>query len=220
MKRTVLAFLFLIAGMCVFAQNGVIKEMVGNVEIKNPGAADFTAAKAGDVVSQKTVVSTGFKSTALLEVGSSVLTVRPLTRLTLSEITASAGSETLNVSLQTGRVRVDVNPPAGSKANMSIKGPTSTASVRGTSFEFDTRNLYVNHGKVSFKGNRGAGMLVSAGFSSQIDDDGKAVNPIETRNGSLLPPVPAGASDIGGDSGAAVVPQVPESGSFTITLDY
>ena len=71
-------------------------------------------ARIGDQVSEDTVVSTGFKSTALIEVGSALLAVRPLTRLTLTEISASAGNETLNVNLAAGRVRVDLNPPAGS----------------------------------------------------------------------------------------------------------
>jgi len=217
MKRKMFVFFLMIMGMGVFAQNGTIKEMSGTVELKNPGAADFVPAKAGDRVSQQTVVSTGFKSTALLEVGGAVLTVRPLTRLTLTEISASSGSETLNVNLQSGRVRVDVNPPAGTKANMSVKGPTATASVRGTSFDFDNRSVYVNHGKVSFKGNRGAGVIVSAGSSSQINDDGKAANPVETQNRNLLPPSPVGSDTGGGALGASLV---PSTGDFTITLDY
>jgi hypothetical protein len=69
---------------------------------------------------EDTVVSTGFKSTALIEVGSTVITVRPLTRLTLTEIRASSESESLNVNLQSGRIRVDVNPPAGAKASMAV----------------------------------------------------------------------------------------------------
>jgi len=153
MKKTVLAFFLMIAGMGVFAQNGTIQELSGTVELKNPGAANYVPAKIGDTVSQKTVVSTGFKSTALIQVGGTLLTVRPLTRLTLTEISASSGAETLNVSLQAGRVRVDVTPPVGVKTSMSVSSPSATASVRGTSFEFDTRNLYVNHGTVSFKGN-------------------------------------------------------------------
>ena len=214
MKKKIFVFILLITGMCVFAQNGTIKEMSGTVELKNPGASDFIPAKAGDKVSQQTVVSTGFKSTALIEIGGAVLTVRPLTRLTLTEISASANSETLNVNLQAGRVRVEVNPPAGSKASMSVKGPIATASVRGTSFDFDTRNLYVNRGKVSFQGNRGAGVLVSAGSSSQINDDGKVSNPIDTQNGNLLPPSPVGY-DIGGSAFSPTM-----NGNFTITMDY
>jgi hypothetical protein len=217
MKKTVLAFFLMIAGMGVFAQNGTIRELSGTVELKNPGAANYVSAKIGDMVNQKTVISTGFKSTALIQVGGTLLTVRPLTRLTLTEINVSSGAETLNVNLQAGRVRVDVNPPVGVKASMSVSSPSATASVRGTSFEFDTRNLYVNHGTVNFRGNRGAATLVNAGSSSQIKENGKATNPIETKTGSLRPPAVVG-SDNGG--GAFMGAPASEDGQVTIKLDY
>ncbi|MDR2717258.1 MAG: FecR family protein [Treponema sp.] len=217
MKRTVVAFcLMMTVGLGAFAQSGMIRELSGTVELKNPGAAEYVPAKIGDTVSQKTVISTGFKSTALIQVGNAVLTVRPLTRLTLTDISASSTAETLNVSLQAGRVRVDVNPPAGIKTSMSVSSPSATASVRGTSFEFDTRNLYVNQGKVSFKGSRGAGILVSAGSSSQIKENNKAAPPIEIINGNLRPPVMVGSDNGGGALGTSV----SESGQFSIDLTY
>jgi hypothetical protein len=214
MKKNIFKFIFLITGMCVYAQNGIIKEMTGTVELKSPGASGYVPAKAGEKVSQQTVISTGFKSTALIEVGGAVLTVRPLTRLTLTEISASMNSETLNLNLQTGRVRVEVNPPAGGKAVMSVKSPIATASVRGTSFDFDTRNIYVNRGKVSFHGRRGAGVLVNAGFASGINDTGKAANPIETHNRNLLPPFPVGYETGGGALSLTI------TGNIIITMEY
>jgi len=223
MRKTVLAIFLMITGMGVFAQNGTIRELSGTVELKDPDAANYVSAKIGDTVNQKTVISTGFKSIALIQVGSTLLTVRPLTRLTLTEINASSGVETLNVNLQAGRVRVDVSPPVGRKTSMSVSSPSATASVRGTSFEFDTRNLYVNHGTVSFKGKRGAGMLVSTGSSSRIKEDGKAASPVETRNQKLRPPAPVGSDNGGGIPKAfGTVPSAADSedGYFTITLDY
>jgi len=216
MKRTVLAFCLVVMGMGVFAQNGTIRELSGTVELKNPGSENYVPAKTGDTLNQKTVVSTGFKSTALIQVGSTQLTVRPLTRLTLTEISAASGSETLNVNLQSGRVRVDVKPPAGTKAATSVSSPSATASVRGTSFEFDTRNLYVNNGTVSFKGNRGAGTLVSAGSSSMVKDDGKAVHPVENDSKVLRPTAPVG-SDNGGSISEASTAN-PVTGTITIYL--
>jgi len=221
-KKTALSFLLVITALGLaqtgaFAQNGKIRELSGTVELKNPGSADYVSAKIGETVSQRTVISTGFKSTALIEVGSALLTVRPLTRLTLTEISASSGAETINVHLQAGRVRVDVNPPAGTRASMSVSSPSATASVRGTSFEFDTRNLYVDHGTVNFRGSRGAGILVSAGSSSWIKDDGKVTHPIEAKNMNLRPPAPMGSDNGGGVLGGGPVPVKAE---FSISLDY
>ncbi|MDR3020878.1 MAG: hypothetical protein LBU66_08275, partial [Treponema sp.] len=64
MKRTVLLFVVgLIFTMQVTAQTAqqaaaVIREMTGTVELKT--GADWTPAKAGDVVERSTMVSTGF----------------------------------------------------------------------------------------------------------------------------------------------------------------
>jgi hypothetical protein len=216
MKKKIIAFVLILAGISAadsaFAQNGVIKELSGTVELKNASAADFIVAKAGDVVKQDTVVSTSFKSTALIEIGGTIITVRPLTRLTLKEIKASAESETLNVSLQTGRVRVEVKPPIGGKASMSVTTPSATASVRGTSFELDARNLYVISGKVLFKGTQGVYTLITTGSESTTDEKGIAQNPLALGYAAYLPPMPVGtqanASPIsikgGGGSGAVV----------------
>lgn len=184
MKRGLLIFL-LMAGvvLCAFAQNGrqmsgVIREISGDVELKRAGASAFTRARTGDTVAADTIVSTGFKSAAIIEVGSSKIAVRALTRLSLAEIQSTSDTETLNMNLQTGRVRVDVKPAAGTRANFSVQSPSATASVRGTSFEFDTCSLTVTEGRVAFQGNRGLGILVPAGMTSLIDADGKAVDPI------------------------------------------
>jgi hypothetical protein len=192
MKRNVLTVVFVLAAAGVFAQSGVIKELTGTVEVKGAGAAAFAPAKAGEQVKEDTVISTSFKSTALIEVGSTVIAVRPLTRLTLKEIKASQGSESLNVNLQSGRIRVDVNPPAGAKAAMAVVSPSATASVRGTSFEFDTRNLHVNSGNVIFKGVRSQGTLITAGFNATTDFNGAAVNPLDFGMDAFKPQTPVG----------------------------
>jgi hypothetical protein len=184
MKRGLFFLLLLtITVLCVFSQNarritGVIRELTGEVELKRTETSAFVRAKAGDTVAADTVVSTGFKSTAIIQVGSSSITVRPLTRLSLAEIQSVSDTETLNLKIQTGRVRVDVKPPAGTKTNCNVQSPSATASVRGTSFEFDTINLMVNEGGVAFQGNRGMGILIPAGMASSIDADGKAVDPL------------------------------------------
>jgi len=183
MKRAI--FVLLLAGITMFgfAQTAVIKELTGTVELKLSGASDFIPASAGEEVAQNTIISTGFKSTAIVQTGSAVITVRPLTRLTLTEIEASQNAENLNLSLQAGRVRIDVNPPAGSKASLNIASPTATASVRGTSFEFDTRNLRVHSGTVTFMGKWGYQVSVQEGRTSVVTASGTAAPPQSTGGG-------------------------------------
>jgi len=174
-KKPLLTILFLTLSVYVYAQDsraggGVIKDLRGDVEILMPGTAEYVIANIGDQLTQDTVISTGFKGYAVIEIGYSSLTVRPLTRLTVTEIKAANNAETLNVSLQSGRVRVEVKPPAGTRTNMSVRSPSVVASVRGTSFEFDTRNLYVEEGVVNFKGD-GNEIAVYAGSGARVDEN-------------------------------------------------
>ena len=203
LKPTILfLFVCLILSTNAFAQSeqplqGVIQQISGNVEIKLPGAESFVAAQIGDNINQNTIVSTGLKSFAIIEIGNSSITIRPITRLTLLEIHSNENIETLNVNLQSGRIRVEVNPPAGRQASFSVRSPESVASVRGTSFEFDTRNLYVSNGIVGFSGNRGQQVQVKTGDDTRITADGKAVNPTEEKLANLMPPMPVGMDIVG-----------------------
>jgi len=190
MKKAVCVIFLIFVGISSFAQSGVIKEITGQVELKFPGSSSFVAAKVGDSLAEDTIISTDFKSVAIIEVGSATLTVRPLTRLTLTEIRTSAETEILSVNLQAGRVRVDLNPPAGLKASTSVSSNVASASARGTSFEFDTRNLQVNEGNVIFRGTIGQGAPVRGGSSVSLSQSGSAVNPVTYGTAALRPQSP------------------------------
>ena len=197
MKKNIFAILMVLTALNAFALNGVITEISGEVEVKNPGSSDFTAASVGEQLNQAAVISTGFNSTALIQVGSALLTVRPLTRLTLAEIQAASGEETLNLNLQAGRVRVDLNPPSGTRATMSVSSPNATASVRGTSFEFDTRNIQVFSGSVGFRGKQNRETRLGAGSGAGIDAQGAVADSFSGGAGSLLPAPPVGTDPSG-----------------------
>jgi hypothetical protein len=217
MKKNILAALMIFAAaFTVYSQTGTLREFTGEVEVKNSGASAFTPARTGMQIKQDTIISTGFKSTAIIEVGSNTITVRPLTRLSFAEISSASGSENLNVSLQAGRVRVDVKPPAGTRASTVIQGPSSTASVRGTSFEVDASNVNVMEGRVIWSGTDGLAVPVSAGFSSTVTEKGAAENPIETAAAELLPPAPVGT----GSAGETTFISAQSNGEFDITLNW
>ncbi|MCL2441202.1 MAG: FecR family protein [Treponema sp.] len=199
---------------CVFSQAGIIRELTGEVELKRAGSTAFVRASAGDTVSANTIISTGFRSTAVIAVGSALITVRPLTRLTLAEIQSAENTENINVNLQAGRVRVDVNPPAGTRTNMSVQSPSATASVRGTSFEMDIDNVSVTEGRVVFNGTAGPPVMVTAGNESMVTANGTPANPPEVAVSSLTPASPVGAPS------PETVTQAPESVSEgVIVLD-
>jgi hypothetical protein len=197
-KKIVLTVLIgFTAVFAVYSQTGTIRELSGEVELKLAGASAFTPARAGSLVAQDTIVSTGFKSTAIIVVGSNVITVRPLTRLSLREIQSSANAESLNINLQAGRIRVDVKPPAGTKASTTVQSPSATASVRGTLFDMDTRNLSVSEGRVAWGGSGSISVSVNSGSANTVTSEGRTVNPVEAAKSGVLPSSPVGTASAG-----------------------
>jgi len=214
MKKIVIAVLMaVIAVTGVFGQNGVIREFTGDVELKHAGSSVFVPAAAGANVASNTIVSTGFRSSAVIVIGSSVITVTPLTRLTLAEIQRAGNSESVNVNLQAGRVRVEVSPPAGTRANFTVQSPSTTASVRGTTFEMDTDNINVDEGRVMVNGTGGVAVMVDGGNSTQSNPSGVPASPVDVAASNLAPPAPVGAAP---PAASAPVTELPP-GETTLT---
>jgi hypothetical protein len=207
MRKLIVLLMMITAAGAVWAQTprAVIKELRGTVETKDPGSAEWQAAAVGQELGPDTMLSTGFRSEAALDLGNSVLMVRPLTRLSLGEIAAAAGADRIEVQLRAGRIRADVRPPAGGNVEFTVRSPSATASVRGTSFEFDTLNLRVEEGTVSFSGADQTAVYVAAGQSSSPDPvSGRTAVPVETAAVLAAPP-PAGMET----AAAPPVPAIP-----------
>lgn len=200
---TIACVLLLFAVSGIFAQEAVIKELTGTVELKKAGSSVWESAARGQTLMQDTIISTGFKSSALIGIGNSVLTVRPLTRLSLKELSSTREAETINVSLQTGRLRVDVKPPAETRANyFTVQTPPATASVRGTVFEVDLSGLWVIEGTVVYKSVSGNTVLVDAGGNSFVDGNtGRAAMQLETKLAELTIVAPIGTDAINTPNG-------------------
>jgi len=198
MKKIIfILVMVMVAVFAVHSQTGVIRELTGDVELKPAGSSAFIPAVAGNQVAQNTIISTGIKSTAIIEVGSNLIVVRPLTRLSLSEIQSSAGSENLNINLQTGRVRLDVKPPAGTRANTTVQSPAATASVRGTSIDMDTGNVNVLNGAITWGSNNGIKVRVSGGNNNKLKFNGQPYFPVEMALSGYLPSKPVGSGGSG-----------------------
>jgi hypothetical protein len=181
------------------------REISGTVETRAADSQVWVSAVAGGRIEKNTLVSTGFKSSALIELGNSTITVRPLTRLSLEEIIKKEDGEQVNLYLQTGRVRADVNPPAGGKVDFTVRSPSVTASVRGTLFEFDTDNIRVYEGQVQYSSANGQSVLVAEGGTSRVDEtNNTVVNPFIAAGELLVPALPAG-----GESGNSLGDTAP-----------
>jgi len=224
--------LFTLSAGFLFAQapEALIREMTGTVELKTSVSADWVAAKAGDRIGKDTVISTGFKSIAILAVGNSIITVRSLTSLSLAELMNRNETETINVNLNTGRIRADVNPPAGNKASFTVQTPVASASVRGTTFEMNTAKIHVLKGAVNYQPTNGMfvrPVMVNAGQESWIAGTGGAVHPAAAaETARSLPGLPGHNAVPPTNNGARLeIPRtdVPRTdapgGNGTITVD-
>jgi hypothetical protein len=211
----------LLCGAALFAQESgyaYIREFTGTVEIKAPGAAEWSAAQAGQTLSKDTMISTGFRSTAFIALGNSTMVVRPLTRLTLQEIQNIQGNESVNINLQSGRVRADVKPPETGATNFVVQSPMVTASVRGTFFDFDGLNLQVAEGAVHLSGGDGTGVYVGAGHRvASNPQTGKTPTATETFKAELTPTPPAGAGE-SASTPAVIIP--PGEVDFALDLSF
>jgi hypothetical protein len=119
------------------AQEAEIMEVTGSVEVQRAGTERLLKAETGMKVQSGDLIVTGFKSTALLKIGDTVLTVRPLTRLTLEEIIQNQGKNAATLTLQSGRIRAEVTPPSGGRTDFTVRSPSVNASVRGDIYEED-----------------------------------------------------------------------------------
>jgi hypothetical protein len=209
--------LLLMCSGALWAQSpqAVIRELTGTVELKSGETGDWIPARPDDILTASAIISTGFRSTAILAVGNSTLTVRPVTRLSLEELISQNAVETISVGLRTGRIRAEVTPPAGGTTNFTIRTPNATASVRGTAFEIDASNIRVIEGAVRYAG-AGRPVLVGAGQNSRIDGDtGGAQNPVLAADTDRALPALPGPGQV---LAPPVVETVPASGTLAVEV--
>ena len=189
----------------LFSQSqAVVKEFTGKVEIKTAGA-DWQPVKAGMKIDTGASISTGFSSTALLDLGTSMLKVAPLTRMQLVELIARQGNVSTTLALKVGKVNADVKVAPGLKQEFTLKGPQATAAVRGTVFEFDGVSVNVINGLVFFSNTQGQGRGVGAGEGSstaggQLPTTGGQQN--ESNTVVTQPASPTGAAGIAATAGS------------------
>jgi hypothetical protein len=173
-----------------FAQ-AVFVDVHGTVEVRPAGASNWTAAAEGLTVAPDTAISTSFRSTAIIRTGSSRILLRPLTRLTLEEIIAKQGTEEIRLTLRAGRIRAEVSPPQSGKTDFTVRSPMTVASVRGTSFDFDTVNLSVDNGLVRYSYINGLTVYVAGQEESYAEDQARrVVPPQELAAASHIPQIP------------------------------
>jgi hypothetical protein len=167
----IILLLSILPGFLFAEIKATISEISGKVEIKALGADSWKPATIGAVIEAGTTVSTGFKSAAVLKLGDTSLTVKALTRLSLKDLVEKSGTVDTNLYLTVGKVKADVKPIAGKTQTFTVASPVSTASVRGTAFDFDGVNLSVQRGQVNMANSLGFVVPVTIGESAAANPE-------------------------------------------------
>ncbi len=146
-SRAMVALALATLPLCAInALTGDIVAVSGKVEFQQ-GQGPWKPLKAGDKLQSGAMISTGFKSEATIRLGASVLTVKPLTRMTLSQLVEREDTVDTELFLEVGNVRAEVKSLNNKKNGFTVKSPIATASVRGTIFDMGDR-LVVREGSV------------------------------------------------------------------------
>ncbi len=199
------------------ALEGTVISVEGKAEYKGSNNV-WKPLKQGDVIASGTMISTGFRSNATVKLGASILTVRPLTRMTLVELAEKEEVVDTEVFIEVGNVRAEVNSYNKKRNGFTVRSPIATASVRGTVFEAGTR-IIVQQGSVRVTAGAGKGRTGREGQSFNIPNgvvEGAAAGKkrdMRTISLSSLPATEKKSIIDDATGGGSSVPRVSGSGS-------
>jgi hypothetical protein len=200
MKKAFFAFftvlLTLTLGAALSAQTtATLKDVKGKVEVK-PFGKNWVPAQEGMKIDLLATISTGFDSSASLAIAENKIAVAPLTRLTVDKIVEQAGTLGTSLHLRVGKVSAQVKSSAGVSQDFKVTSPYSTASVRGTEFEYDGLFLGTIDGTVMFlPGKPVRDIVVPASDRRTQGDDGA-----DAEESGDAPAAADGAAGAGGDA--------------------
>lgn len=179
MKKLVLFVFSVFAAVYANAFTATVKAVSGKVEVQEAGM--WTPLEVGDPIEKGAVISTGYNSSLEISVKGSVLTLGPLTRITVEKLIASENKDTTQIYIDSGVIAADVSSSEGRRTGFKVRSAVATASVRGTSFTFTSSGkLSVDQGLVAF----GASESSSAEVDEVSQDDPQAENAVASESNS------------------------------------
>ena len=185
-KDVCAAFAVLCIALPLCAASAKVVSAEGKVEVERKGK--WIPLSANDTVSEGEVISTGFKSKAVLRYQSSVLQLGALTRVTLEKLAAGEKSDTVAVYLNTGAVKSTVQRAENRRVNYTVRNPVAVASVRGTEFDFSgDGSISCAEGAVAVY----SGRLYNVSAVNEAPAEGKSN--AATSATDIAPAAPAGA---------------------------
>ncbi len=209
------ALLTIVPILALSAQTATIRSTTGKVEVLQNN--QWSAAQSGATVPIGATISTGFNSTATVDVGNTTLQVRPLTRMRLDELAQQQGVVRADLFMPVGRVRADVRTTEGVTNDFRIRSTVSTASVRGTDFVFDGYILQVSDGKVRLINTANQEVEVPAGEEGEVSETGEIASGSDLRESNSGVQIQVVSF---GDSGAGFLGREDEVGTGALTVQW
>lgn len=141
MKRIIFSVFLLLGSVALFAATETAQNKAEVISFT--GKAEYQTDQGwlpitvGTTLDQGTMISTGFKSSVVLAIGDSRFTVAALSRITIDKLTESDSNYETEMNISTGKLKMDVKAKPGKSTSFTVRSPTATASVRGTSGVMD-----------------------------------------------------------------------------------
>ena len=196
-------------------QTATIRAVTGKVEVQS--RTGWEPASAGMVLPVGATISTGFGASATVEIQTATILVGALTRMSLNELAQREGVLSADLALRVGRVRAEVRNVEGLQSEFRLRSTQSTASVRGTSFEFDGRNLRVLSGLVQLTNPNQQTANVGGGESGEVTESGDMSSGTDLRERITAVQVAVTSFD---DETTAFLPRRDELGTGAIRVNW
>lgn len=184
-----------------WAQQAEVISFNGKVEYEQAG--QWITVNAGDMLDTGTVISTGFRSTAVLKIGESRFTVAPLTRIAIEKLSENEGNYETSMYVSAGKLTLDVKPVEGRKVGFTARSPVATASVRGTSGIFRADGMLSAH--------TGVFEYSSSSSSARTQPVAAGQQASCSISGGVVAPQTMAAQQAGGTTGTTVTLAAKES---------
>ena len=210
MKKICVLFVLLVLFIPVFALDATVVSVFGKAEMQTVNGWEMM--KEGTKIAEGTVISTGFKSQAVLEIGKSKITVQPLSRLTVQELRTRPETDTSKVYLDAGSIKADVKAAENKRVGFTVKSPVATASVRGTAGTIDAFGMLESTSGVwaVVPGNdEDAGVpevQVAKGSGITVDAGGQVTPPQQFNMNAALSASPVSVATSAAEASSAALP--------------
>ncbi len=174
MKKYRVTFVLIIAALFLLTMSSYAEIRVvsvkGTASYKTTGA--WTPLQAGAVLAVGTKVSTGVRSSVVINVNRHTVTVYPLTIMKITESMETENSSSTKIGLRRGAVRTKIARDARIKTVFKVSTPVATSSVRGSeqlTFSGPTMgsHIFVLGGDFMAQGLNGGPMLLANNLELQ-----------------------------------------------------